>query len=205
MDQRHRADECSQQPHAVDLDRDTELEQGELQIDRVPAEAIRARADDHGGGGIPAFCKRQDCHLQPFSFSCKTESRFQIATLSTRQQGSAFNPGPDEITESNRHESRYIKSMHQKVLLTKKYLLLFLLAFGLVVFVPQKSRLTVTLAFRSDRPIATLILYTTVGIIRATTANTITTIIRTSMGTGTVTVIGTTMTMTMIKPKRFSA
>ena len=87
----------------------------------------------------------------------------------------------------------------------KKYLLLFLLAFGLVVFVPQKSRLTVTLAFRSDRPIATLILYTTVGIIRATTAITITTIIRTSMGTGTVTVIGTTMTMTMIKPKRFSA
>jgi len=140
VDQRHRADECSQQPHAVDLDRDTELEQGELQIDRVPAEAIRARADDHGGGGIPAFCKRQDCHLQPFSFSCKTESRFQIATLRTRQQGSAFNPGPDEITESNRHESRYVKSMHQKVLLMKKYLLLFLLAFGLVVFVPQKSK-----------------------------------------------------------------
>src|SRR5262249_14338260 len=81
VDQRHRADECSQQPHAVDLDRDTELEQGELQIDRVPAEAIRARADDHRGGGIPAVCKRQDSHLQPFSFSCKTESRFQIATM----------------------------------------------------------------------------------------------------------------------------
>src|SRR5262244_3442901 len=34
----------------VDPDRDTELEHGERQIDRVPAEAIRARADDHGGG-----------------------------------------------------------------------------------------------------------------------------------------------------------
>jgi len=50
VDQRHRPDECSQQPHAVDPDRDTELEHGERQIDRVPAEAIRARADDHGGG-----------------------------------------------------------------------------------------------------------------------------------------------------------
>ena len=29
VDQRHRPDECSQQPHAVDPDRDTELEHGE--------------------------------------------------------------------------------------------------------------------------------------------------------------------------------
>src|SRR5215831_9424568 len=36
VDQRHRTNERSQQPHAVDPDRDTELEQGERQIDRVP-------------------------------------------------------------------------------------------------------------------------------------------------------------------------
>ena len=47
VDQRHCPDECSQQPHAVDPDSDTELEHGERQIDRVPAEAIRARVDDH--------------------------------------------------------------------------------------------------------------------------------------------------------------
>jgi hypothetical protein len=66
VDQRHRPDECGQQPHTVDPDRDTELEHGERQIDRVPAEAIRARADDHGGGlsgrhrsaGCPEFRNR---------------------------------------------------------------------------------------------------------------------------------------------------
>src|SRR5262244_2821081 len=50
----------------VDPDRDTELEHGERQIDRVPAEAIRARADDHGGwlsgrhgsAGCPEFRNR---------------------------------------------------------------------------------------------------------------------------------------------------
>ena len=50
VDQRHRPDEGSQQPNGVDPDRDTELEQGERQLDRVPAEAIRAPADDQGGG-----------------------------------------------------------------------------------------------------------------------------------------------------------
>src|SRR5215468_923238 len=40
VDQRHRSHECSQQPHAVDPDRDTELEYGERKIDRVPAETI---------------------------------------------------------------------------------------------------------------------------------------------------------------------
>jgi hypothetical protein len=46
----YRPDECDQQPHAIDRDRDTELEHGERQIDRVAAEAVRAGADDRGGG-----------------------------------------------------------------------------------------------------------------------------------------------------------
>jgi hypothetical protein len=58
--QRHRTEERCQQPHAVDPNRDTELEQGERQIDRVPAEAIRARADDYGGG-LSAGHRRAGC------------------------------------------------------------------------------------------------------------------------------------------------
>ena len=52
---------------------------------------------------------------------------------------------------------------------------------------------------------ANLILYTTLAIIRAIIAITITTILRTSTGIGAITVIGTTGTAmtTMIKPKRF--
>ena len=52
---------------------------------------------------------------------------------------------------------------------------------------------------------ANLILYTTVAIIRAIIAITITTILRTSTGIGAITVIGTTGTAmtTMIKPERF--
>ena len=66
VDQRHRPDGCGQQPHAVDPDRDAELEHGERQIDGVPAEVIRALANDHGGGlsgrygraGCPEFRDR---------------------------------------------------------------------------------------------------------------------------------------------------
>jgi hypothetical protein len=50
VDQRDRPYERGQQPHAVDPTRDTKLEHGERQIDRVTAEVIRARADDHHGG-----------------------------------------------------------------------------------------------------------------------------------------------------------
>jgi hypothetical protein len=50
VDQRDRPYKRGQQPHAVEPDRDTKLEHGERQIDRVPAEVIRARADDHHGG-----------------------------------------------------------------------------------------------------------------------------------------------------------
>src|SRR5882672_3829542 len=44
--ERRRRDERRQQPHAVEPHRDTQLEQGERQIDRVPAEAIRPGPDD---------------------------------------------------------------------------------------------------------------------------------------------------------------
>src|SRR5207247_8222663 len=58
VDECHRPDERGQQPHAVDPDRDTELQQRKRQIDRVSAEAIRARAYDRGGG---LFARVQAC------------------------------------------------------------------------------------------------------------------------------------------------
>jgi hypothetical protein len=49
VDERYHPNERGYQPEAVGPDRDTELEQLERQINRVPAEAIWARPDDHGG------------------------------------------------------------------------------------------------------------------------------------------------------------
>ena len=83
----------------------------------------------------------------------------------------------------------------------KKYLLLILLALGLVAFVPQKAKadgyfgISVGPAYCAPYPVY----YG--AIIRITIANIITTIIRTGTGTGVITVIGTT-TM-MIRPKCF--
>ena len=96
-------------------------------------------------------------------------------------------------------------SKDQQVDFMKKYLPLFLLALGLVAFVPQKAKADGyfgILVYRSDPLIASLIRYTMGATIRATIAITITTIIRTATGTGATTVIGTTMMM-MIRPKRF--
>jgi hypothetical protein len=52
VDKGHGADERGQQPHAVDPDRDTKLEQRERQIDRIATATIGARAHDRGGGTI---------------------------------------------------------------------------------------------------------------------------------------------------------
>src|SRR5215831_2059069 len=53
----HGRDECGDQPHAVDPTRDPQLQEGERQVDRVPTEAIGARAD-HDGGRLVAGHRR---------------------------------------------------------------------------------------------------------------------------------------------------
>jgi hypothetical protein len=63
----------------------------------------------------------------------------------------------------------------------------------------------VTLVYRSDPLTAALIRYTTGAITLITLGIIITTIIHTATGTGATTVIGTTGTTMMIRPKRFSS
>ena len=93
-------------------------------------------------------------------------------------------------------------SKYQQVDLMKKYLPLFLLALGLVAFVPQKAKadgyfgISVGPAYCDPYPVY----YG--GYYPRYYRHYYTTIIRTATDTGATTVIGTTMMM--IKPKRFA-